>query len=185
MNKIINSNLIYQGRIITVKKLIVELENKQQVIREFVHHQQAVAMIPLINNQIIFVKQFRIGAGESLLEIPAGLIENNEDKENTAIRELQEEIGYKSNKITFMGSYYLSPGYCDELIHLYLCEDLVPSKLKADDDEFITLEYLNICDLPSLIINDTTNPNKKLDAKTYLALSLFLNYQAYSKKGVK
>ena len=84
-----------------------------------------------------------------------------------------------------MGSYYLSPGYCDELIHLYLCEDLVPSKLKADDDEFITLEYLNICDLPSLIINDTTNPNKKLDAKTYLALSLFLNYQAYSKKGVK
>lgn len=185
MNKIINSNLIYQGRIITVKKLVVELENKQQVIREFVHHQQAVAMLPIINNQIILVKQYRIGAQDYLLEIPAGLIENNEDKEHTAIRELQEEIGYRSNNITFMGSYYLSPGYCDEIIHLYLCEDLIPSKLKADDDEFITLEYVNIDDLPALIMKETTNQSKRLDAKTYLALSLFLNYQTYRKKGVK
>lgn len=175
MNKIINSKLIYEGKIITVKKLDVLLPNNINVEREFVHHKAAVAMIPIIDNNVILVNQYRIGSNSILSEIPAGLLEENENPEQCALRELQEEIGYTSNKLTFLGAYYLSPGYSDEIIYLYLCEDLTPSSLQPDDDEFITISYISINNLKELLISDATTKNKKLDAKTYLALSLYLN----------
>lgn len=185
MNKIIKSNLIYDGKIITVKKLQVVLENNEIVMREFVHHSQAVAMLPIMNNKIVLVEQFRIGASSTLLEIPAGLLEENEEIEECAKRELQEEIGFNANKLTFMGSYYLSPGYSDEIIHLYLCEELTPSKLKHDDDEFIIPVFIDKSDLSNLLLNEISSPKKTLDAKTYLALSLYLNfYKNHTKKDV-
>ncbi len=182
MNKIINSNLIYQGRIITVKKLIVQINNNCCVEREFVHHRQGVAMIPIINNKIILVEQFRIGSNCSLLEIPAGLIEDNETIETCAKRELQEEIGFTSNKLTYMGGYYLSPGYSDEIVHLYLCEELEPSKLKEDDDEFINTVSIDITNLSQILLNNFSNKSEIFDAKTHLALSLYMNLLHITKK---
>lgn len=171
MYKVCDEKTIYQGKIITVKTESLLLPNGVKVTRELVNHQQAVAMLAIYNDQIILVKQYRTGIHDFIYEIPAGLLEENENPVDSALRELQEECNYSSKSVKLLGKYFLSPGYSDELIHLYLCEDLYESKLKADDDEFIELFYLPINKIDSFL-----NSNYSTDIKTALALSLYKNY---------
>lgn len=170
MYKVSNEKTIYNGKIITVKTESLELPDGKIVVRERVLHQPAVGMIAIHNNQVILVKQYRTGIHDFICEIPAGLLENDEDPKTCALRELQEETGFSSNSVTFLGKFYLSPGYSNELIYLYLCEDLYKSPKKGDDDEFIELSYLPIDKISSFLNNYECN-----DIKTALALSLFLN----------
>lgn len=170
MYKVSNEKTIYNGKIITVKTESLELPDGKIVVREGVLHQPAVGMIAIHNNQVILVKQYRTGIHDFICEIPAGLLENDEDPKTCALRELQEETGFSSNSVTFLGKFYLSPGYSNELIYLYLCEDLYYSPKKGDDDEFIELSYLPIDKISSFLNTYECN-----DIKTALALSLFLN----------
>ena len=173
MNKTINETIIYDGKIITVKKETVLLPNGTQALREFVHHKDAVGILPIVNNEIILVKQYRTGSKSYMIEIPAGLIEENESPTNCALRELQEEIGYLPNKLHFICKYFLSPGYCDELIYLYYADDLVESNLPQDDDEFIEIIKIPLNEIDNFISENIKN--NFLDAKTILALSLYKN----------
>ena len=173
MNKTLNETVIYDGKIITVKKETVLLPNGKNALREFVHHKNAVAILPIVNNEIILVKQFRTGSKTYMIEIPAGLIEENEEPANCALRELQEEIGYLPNKLHFLGKYFLSPGYCDEVIYLYYADDLIPSNLPQDEDEFIEIVKLPLENIDEFILDNTKN--NYMDAKTILALSLYKN----------
>lgn len=173
MNKTLNEIVIYDGKIITVKKETVLLPNGKNALREFVHHKNAVAILPIVNNEIILVKQFRTGSKTYMIEIPAGLIEENEEPANCALRELQEEIGYLPNKLHFLGKYFLSPGYCDEVIYLYYADDLIPSNLPQDEDEFIEIVKLPLENIDEFILDNTKN--NYMDAKTILALSLYKN----------
>lgn len=171
MNKVLKEEIIYDGKIITVKKETMILPNNKEAVREFVHHKNAVAILGVIDNNVLLVKQFRTGSKSELIEIPAGLIENGEDPEITAIRELQEETGYKPNSLNFLGKFFLSPGFCDETIYLYFSDDLTESKLPQDEDEFIEVIKLPVENIRSFI-SDTSNT---LDIKTILSLSLYLN----------
>lgn len=170
MNKIINSIIVYEGKIITVSKKQLKLPDNRIVDRDFVDHKPAVAMLAIINDLIILVSQYRIGSNMEMLEIPAGLIEDCEKPEECANRELQEETGYKANNIKLLGEYYLSPGYSNEKIYIFLCTDLEQSKLPLDDDEFINISFLDISQIPTFI-----QSNKCQDIKTALALSLYQN----------
>src|SRR5699024_3948756 len=107
----------------------------------------AVAIIPITpDGKIIFVKQYRKPMDKILLEIPAGKIEPNEAKEITAIRELEEETGFTTKKLDYVTSFYTSPGFADELMHLYYTDSLeeLEEKVVGDDDEFIELVTLSI-----------------------------------------
>lgn len=170
MNEIISKHTIYTGKIITVEKKALQLPNGKIVDREFVDHKPATAMIAILNDTILLVSQYRVGSNSQMLEIPAGLIEGNEDPSICAKRELQEEIGYEPKSIELLGKYYLSPGFSNEIIYLYLCTNLTPCKLPQDDDEFITIHYLPISE-----INNFLKSGKCNDIKTALALSLLLN----------
>lgn len=106
--------------------------------KQIVRHTGAVGMVPLADNGDVFlIRQYRIAANDTLIEIPAGGLEPGEDPLTCAMRELQEEIGYKPGKLELLGRGYAAPGYTSELMHIYLATDLMPSRLAADEDEAI------------------------------------------------
>jgi len=118
------------------------------------------------------VKQFRKSVGKELLEIPAGVIEPDEDPETTVRRELREETGYLPRKVERLGGFYSTPGYCTEYLHLYLATDLTPSPLQAEDTESIKLITAPISQIPNLIASGSI-----CDAKSIAGLLTFLEYQ--------
>ena len=168
--KIIKSIPIYKGKILDLQRNLVSLPNDELAFREIVKHKEGVCIIPVINDEIIFVSQFRSGAEKVLLELPAGIVDENETLLDAALRELQEETKYSSTNITYLGGYYSSPGFTNELVHLYLAEDLFESPLSEDEDEFIELFRYNIEQIKRLLTS-----NNIMDMKTALALMMFLN----------
>ena len=138
--KTIDNKNIYKGKIITLDLETVLLPNRKTADREIVRHPGAVAIIPVDESgNIYFVKQFRKAINSELLEIPAGKLERGEEPSECALRELQEEIGYTADKLTFITEIYTSPGFADEKIYIFKAEDLIKSELAKDDDEFINI----------------------------------------------
>ncbi len=106
--------------------------------KQIVRHTGAVGMVPLAENGDVFlIRQYRIAVGDMQIEIPAGGMEPGEDPLTCAVRELQEEIGYKPGKLELIGCGHAAPGYSAELMHIFLATDLTPSKLAEDEDESI------------------------------------------------
>src|SRR5690625_4675186 len=123
--KTISSRSIFNGKIIDVQVDDVLLPDGNKSRREIVKHPGAVAIIPITeDNKIIFVEQYRKPLERSLIEIPAGKIEPNEKPEITAVRELEEETGYTTDQLELVASFYTSPGFADEMIHLYFTNQL-------------------------------------------------------------
>jgi ADP-ribose pyrophosphatase len=135
---LINTHLQYEGRLISVKSERIKDEQNHIHHYDIVLHPGAVVMIPIHENgSIHLVKQWRRAAGDILVELPAGTLEKNEPPLQCAQRELQEEIGYKAKKMTCLGGFFTAPGFCNEYLHLFLAEDLIPSVLPGDDHEKI------------------------------------------------
>lgn len=134
----IKSERIYDGRIIKVRVDTVELANRSYAKREIVEHQRGVGIVAVNENmEIYLVKQFRKPVEKVIYEIPAGLVENNENLVDAAVREAQEEIGKKPNKMELLCEAYASPGFTDEIISVFLATDLVDDKLDLDETEFL------------------------------------------------
>ena len=123
----------------------------------------AVAILPINNNQeIYFVRQYRKALDIELIEIPAGKLEKNEIPSDCALRELQEEIGFSTNKLTLIGDFCSSPGFTNEIIYIYKAQDLIVSKLTADDDEFINVVMYSINDTIEMLNNGLKKMQKLL-----------------------
>jgi ADP-ribose pyrophosphatase len=140
----VKSEEIYQGYAIKVRKDTLRLPDGKEITRDVVAHPGAVVVIAVENDELLFVRQYRHAAGESLLELVAGTREPGEEPEVTAGREIQEEAGFKAGKITKLGEFFSAPGFCSELLHLYLAEELTPSRLPGDEDEEIELERYSL-----------------------------------------
>lgn len=140
--KTVHTESIYKGKVISLQVDEVELPNGKTSKRELVKHPGAVAVIAITpDKKIVFVEQYRKALERSLVEIPAGKLEPGEKPHNTALRELEEETGYTTTKLDYVTSFSTSPGFADEVIHLYLATDIVKAenKLEADEDEFVEL----------------------------------------------
>ncbi len=173
--KTLCSRLIFQGKIIDLKVEDVRLPDGSTSTREIVVHPGAVAVIAVNqNNKLIFVKQFRKAIEQVLLEIPAGKLESGEDPKICAIRELEEETGYRCNRIKHIMDFYSTPGFTNEKIHLYYAWDLVKKTTKTDDDEFLEVVELSINEIRELM--DTNNIK---DSKTLIAMLYYLNRKDY------
>lgn len=164
--KQLNSVVIYDGQIIKLTKDTVELENGKKATREIIHHQGAVCVIPITEeNEIIFVKQYRYPFEKVMLEIPAGKIDMGEDHYQCAKRELLEETGAVASEMTYMGVMYPSVAYTTEQIHMYYAKGLTFTKQNLDEDEFLELERIPFKKAIEMVMS-----NEIGDAKTQLAI---------------
>ncbi len=174
--KIISTKRIYSGRIVTLDLNEVELSDGQHQMREVILHPGATALVALDNqNRILLVRQFRSAAAIIMSEIPAGLLNIGEDPMQAAIRELQEETGYKPGKIEPLGGFYTAPGYTTEYIHLFAATELIESRLPADEDEFIEVDHVTLESALSMI-----EQGEITDAKTIIALLMYAHHQPVS-----
>ena len=164
--QIVKQESIYDGRIINVRVDTLLLPDGQQVQREVVVHNGAVVIVPIDkDDHVLLVRQYRHSAGESLLEAPAGTLEESESPDDCAQRELQEEVGYASTNLRALGGFWTSPGFSTEFIYAYLARNLVESKLSLDDDEDIVVERVPTSRIPQMI-----RLGEIQDAKTIAAL---------------
>jgi ADP-ribose pyrophosphatase len=172
--KILSTKRMYSGRIVTLDLCEVELPDGQHQMREIIHHSGAVGVIALDDqNCVLLVRQFRSAAAQVMNEIPAGLLNSGEDPMMAAIRELQEETGFKPGKIEPLGGFYTAPGYTTEFIHLFLATQLIESRLPADEDEFIELHHVTLTDALTMI-----DRGEIQDAKTIIALLKYAHHQS-------
>jgi ADP-ribose pyrophosphatase len=145
--KTVRTEHIFKGNIISVQVDDVVLPDGNQSKREIVRHPGAVAVIPVTKDgKMVMVEQYRKALERSLLEIPAGKLEPGEDPARTAERELEEETGYRAGKMEYITSFYTSPGFADELIHLYYADQLekADNPLAGDADEFVELYEITL-----------------------------------------
>lgn len=173
--KKLESNIIYDGKIIRVEQDTVLLENEQQALREVVRHPGGVCIAALDDNEYLyFVKQFRYPYYEAILELPAGKLDRRHESPLAAgKRELQEETGMLAQNYYDLGKLYPSPGYCDEIISLYAATGLMFQSQALDEDEF-----LDVVKIPFVEAVNMTLEGKIKDAKSQTAilkLKLFLD----------
>jgi ADP-ribose pyrophosphatase len=134
----LSSEPAFAGQLLSVRVDRVRLPDGAEATREIVEHAPAIAAVPLLpDGQVALVRQWRQPAREALLEIPAGVMHAGETPEDCARRELAEEIGYRPGRLEKLFSVFLAPGYSEEVLHIFLVEDLVPERRAADDDEFL------------------------------------------------
>ncbi|HAR6103704.1 TPA: NUDIX hydrolase [Staphylococcus pseudintermedius] len=175
--KTISKESIYKGKIIEVEKHKVSLPNNETAYREVVKHNGAVAICALTpDQQVILVKQYRKALEQELLEIPAGKLEPGEDRESAAMRELEEETGYKAKKLTLIAEVYGTPGFSNEKISVYFADNLVEGKVNLDEDEFVEKVLYSLDDVKKAVEARTIE-----DAKTFIAFQHLLLHYNHSK----
>lgn len=167
MEKKIESQLIYNGKIIKVYKDKVLCENGNEATREVVRHHGGVGVLAIVNNKILLVKQFRYPNATDTLEIPAGKLELAEDPEICALRELEEETGYNAKSITLLAKFLPTPGYSDEWLYVYQAQDVyqVDDPLACDEDEEIEVIMMGIDEAYHKVVC-----GEIVDSKTMIAI---------------
>jgi len=166
--EIINRVFHYQGRAFNVERLETRLPDGRISFYDLVQHNDSVTILPVDQEgNIWFVQQFRMGSMNILLELPAGVLDDAEDPETGAAREVREEIGLSAGKLQKLGEYYLAPGYSTEFMHAFLATDLTPDPLQADDDEFLKVQVI-----PTKTVYEMVQKGEIKDSKTLAALLL-------------
>lgn len=169
IEKTLTSDVVYDGKIITVYKDEVELSTGKTSFREVVEHSGGVVILALCKKdgveKVLMVKQFRYPLKHALLELPAGKLEKGEDPFEAAKRELKEETGYIAEKWQDLGYVFTSPGYSDEKLYLYKAEDLEFVGECPDEGEILIEYEYTIDEIKKMIKN-----NEITDAKTICAV---------------
>ncbi len=163
--KTVESQTIYDGKILKLKKDTVTLPNGNTAFREVVEHSGGSAIYCEVDGKVLLVKQFRYPYQKELYEIPAGKVNYGEDPEKTAIRELEEEAGLIAEKVEKLFDIYPTPAYTTEVIRLYRAVGVKQGKVHLDEDEFLSAHWFTKEQLKDMISNGQIN-----DAKTLIAL---------------
>jgi ADP-ribose pyrophosphatase len=151
-NRILSSEYVYKGRLIRLRVDQVELPDGNRTIREVMEHPGAAVIVPVDGDGTVhLVRQYRDAIGQQLLEVPAGKLDPGEDPADCARRELREELGLTAGKLTRLTAFYSSPGFCDEILHVFLAEELTHGEEDSDHEEFIEPEQRPLDPLPELL----------------------------------
>jgi ADP-ribose pyrophosphatase len=171
--KTLNKETVYRGKIISVDIEEVELPNGQLAKREIVRHQGAVGILAVTpEDKMLMVRQFRKPLDRTIIEIPAGKLEQGENPLHCAKRELKEETGFEAQFFKPITSFYTSPGFANELLHLYWADELTSGEAAPDEDEFV-----DILEVSLQQAFDYIESGEIIDAKTILAVYYWQNQQ--------
>ena len=167
----LSSEMKFDGKLIKVTYDVAEVNGKE-AWREVVHHPGASAVVAIDeDNRIIMEKQFRYALNDYLLEIPAGKLDAGEDPLVCAKRELEEETGIIASEWISLGTIATSPGFCNEVIHLYVAKGLSKGEIHWDEDEYVEVKRYTFDELLQRISEE-----KIKDSKTLSALLLAMPY---------
>ncbi len=171
--KLISSNILFKGKVFDLKVDEIEYDSTGNTGRREVaiHPGGAVVVAVTDENKIILVRQFRYPFQEWVFELPAGKLDENEDPQICATRELTEETGYSAAKISKLGHIYTTPGFCNEILHIYLAEGLTPGEHAREEGE----EGMEVFELSIDEIKEKISKGEIVDAKTISGIMLYLN----------
>lgn len=160
--KRIKRELASKGSIIDFYKDTMEINGEKQVFFDFINHKGASAMIPVDGDgKILMVRQYRPAIDQETLEIPAGGLNPGEDNKTCAVRECEEETGYKPGETHHLIDVYTTVAFCNERIGIYYTKELTPTSQNLDDDEYVMIERYSLEELVQMILE-----GKITDAKT-------------------
>lgn len=164
--KRVKRDLIHEGRIIDYYNDTIEVNGEKTINFDFINHKGASAMIPVDEDgRILMVRQYRNAVDEYTLEIPAGGLNPGEDSMTCAIRECEEETGYKAGEVHHLIDVYTTVAFSNEKICIYYTTGITPTKQNLDEDEYVTPERYTIEELTEMILQ-----GKIKDAKTVAGL---------------
>ncbi|MFO8102175.1 MAG: NUDIX hydrolase [Dehalococcoidia bacterium] len=150
--KVIDSRTVYEGRILTVSVEDIEFPSGKRTAREIIGHHGAVVIVAVdAEENTYLVRQYRSALKRPLLEVPAGKIDSGEKPEETAHRELIEEIGYSAGRLEALGGFYASPGYSTEYLYLFYATDMEPTGDVPDADEIAEVLRVPLAQIPGMI----------------------------------
>ncbi len=161
-------NIVFEGKIITVRCDDAILPNGKPCKREIVEHPGGASILCVVDGKAVLVKQFRYAYGEELYEIPAGKLERGEDPAAAAKRELEEETGLIAGSLTLLTVLYPSPGYTNEKLYIYEATDVRAGEKHPDSDEFLNVEYIPFTEACNMVARGEIR-----DAKTVCALLFY------------
>jgi len=164
----IERETIFEGKVVRLYLDKVLLPNGKEAEREVVLHWGAVGMVALDDEENVYlVRQYRHPVGEELIEIPAGKLDPGEEPLDCARRELMEEIGYSADEWRELTSFYTSPGFSDEMLHLFLARDLKEGVADPEEDEFLEIMHMPLQEALAMVARGEIR-----DSKTIVGLAL-------------
>ena len=164
--KTIESQLIYEGAILNLRRDKVTVKDGKTAYREIIEHNGAVALFAVTHEgKAVMVRQYRKACEAAILEIPAGKIDKGEEDLKSAIRELKEETGYRAENIELMTKFYVAAGYSQEQISIYLCTGLTAGECEPDEDEALEVMEIPVTELYEMVMR-----GEIIDSKTIVAV---------------
>jgi len=178
VEKCVAKRKIFSGKAVDFRADLIRLPNGKTAMREFMAHPGAVAVLPVLKDgSIVMVRQYRYPVGEATLELPAGKLHSKRDNPlKRAAAELKEETGYRAGTFKPLMSFWPTPAFSNEILHIYLAAGLSAGRSSPDNDEFIKVERMPFAKALRLI-----RLGKIKDAKTIIALQAY----ALSRKGFR
>ena len=168
----ISSDRIYSGKMVSLKVDTVEVSEGRTAIREIVNHCGAVCAVGVTEDKkIVLVKQFRKSIEKDIIEIPAGKLEPGEKPDEAIIREFKEETGYEVSNLRYMTYFYTTPGFSDEVGHIYFLDARDKGDTNFDEDEDIEIIELSLRETKEMIYS-----KEIVDAKTILGIMMYSDY---------
>jgi len=167
--RIVKSDVIYSGKVFNIKVDQIEYNTGNKAVREVAEHPGGAVVVPVTKEgKIVMVTQHRFPVDKVLLELPAGKLSIGEDPFVCAVRELEEETGYKSDNVKELGSIYTTPGYSTEKLWIYLAKDLEPGNHNREEGEF----GMQVFELSLKEVEEKIHNGEIVDGKTICGIFL-------------
>jgi ADP-ribose pyrophosphatase len=170
--ELLRTETLLKGRAFAIRRDTLKAPDGRETKFDIIEHGGSVVIVPLdADGNLLFVRQYRHAAGQDLLELPAGTLDEGEEPAACAAREIREETGFAAGKMEKLGEFYLAPGYSTEFMVVYLATELTHDPLEADADEFLSLERI-----PVQQAFEMAERGEMPDAKSLAALLLAQRY---------
>ena len=164
--RVLSHRRIYDGKILSLELDEIQEEGGTKALREVVRHRGSVAAIPVDDEgRLVLVRQYRHPVAQALWEVPAGVLEKGESPEQAIRRELEEEVGRRAGHLEHLATFHPTPGFCDEVLHLFRATRLEEAPVHPDDDEILEVKWYTLDVARGLL-----HAGEIKDAKTIIAL---------------